>query len=334
MSTVTTLARLLIFFVLTVSGHIFADEVRPAYLEISEKRDQENSPYAEILWKQPVVQNRRLPIDPVFDESCDLVELQNPTVTGTALIKRWSTECDLFNSKIEITGLSTSITDVLVRVQEHGEVTKTFVLRPTAPVLDLSQNDLSATSYLIIGLEHLVFGIDHVLFVIGLVLFIHQPLMLLKTITAFTVAHSITLALSIFEIVQLRQEPVEAIIALSILFLAYELAKPESVRSVLTKSTPWAMAFVFGLLHGLGFAGALTEIGLPEDSLATSLFLFNVGIELGQVLVVLIFASIAWVWSKIARTRRLNPETFHRISAYAMGGLATYWTIDRTLLII
>ena len=94
------------------------------------------------------------------------------------------------------------------------------------------------------------------------------------------------------------------------------------------------MAFVFGLLHGLGFAGALTEIGLPADSLATSLFLFNVGIELGQVLVVLIFASIAWVWSKIAQSQRLNPETFYQVSAYAMGGLATYWTIDRTLLII
>ena len=94
------------------------------------------------------------------------------------------------------------------------------------------------------------------------------------------------------------------------------------------------MAFVFGLLHGLGFAGALTEIGLPADSLATSLFLFNVGIELGQVLVVLIFASIAWVWSKIAQSQRLNPETFYKVSAYTMGGLATYWTIDRTLLII
>ena len=92
MSTANTLARLLISFILALSGHIFADEVRPAYLEISEKREQDDSPYAEILWKQPVVQDRRLPIDPVFDESCDLVELQNPTVTGTALIKRWSTE--------------------------------------------------------------------------------------------------------------------------------------------------------------------------------------------------------------------------------------------------
>ena len=100
MSTLTTLARLLIYFVLASSGHIFADEVRPAYLEISEKRDQDASPYAEILWKQPVVQDRRLPIDPVFDEACDLIELQSPIVTGTALIKRWSTECDIFNSKI------------------------------------------------------------------------------------------------------------------------------------------------------------------------------------------------------------------------------------------
>ena len=143
--------------------------------------------------------------------------------------------------------------------------------------------------------------------------------MLLKTITAFTIAHSITLALSIFDIVQLRQEPVEAVIALSILFLAYELAKPESVRSVLTKSTP-GHGFCVRIIHGLGFCGALTEIGLPEDSLATSLFLFNVGIELGQVLVVLIFASIAWVWSKIAQSRRLNPETFYQGIGLRDGG--------------
>ena len=154
--------------------------------------------------------------------------------------------------------------------------------------------------------------------------------MLLKTITAFTIAHSITLALSIFDIVQLRQEPVEAVIALSILFLAYELAKPESARSA-NKKHAMGYGFCVRFASWSRFRRRPNEIGLPADSLATSLFLFNVGIELGQVLVVLIFASIAWVWSKIAQSRRLNPDTFYKVSAYAMGGLATYWTIDRTL---
>ena len=184
-----------------------------------------------------------------------------------------------------------------------------------------------------IGIEHLIGGIDHVLFVIGLVLFIRSPWMLLKTITAFTIAHSITLALSILGIVSLPQAPVEAVIALSIVFLARELAQPEAQRSALTRSSPWLMAFAFGLLHGLGFAGVLREIGLPEDALFSSLLLFNVGIEIGQIIVVGILIFALWLWRKVCNGLSLSPRLLNSSAAYVMGSVAMYWTIDRTLLL-
>ena len=179
-----------------------------------------------------------------------------------------------------------------------------------------------------LGVEHLLFGIDHVLFVIGLVLFIPGRLDLLKTITAFTIAHSLTLALSVMEIVQVPQAPVEAIIALSILFLARALVLPEERRSALTRTRPWVMALVFGLLHGLGFAGVLAEIGLPPDQLALSLLLFNVGIELGQIVVIaVVLAVMALVRAAI---RAEAP-----VSAYAwvMGCVAGMWTLERVLIV-
>ena len=308
---------------------LMADEVRPAYLEL---RAAEQGGY-QVLWKQPVVENKRLPIDPSFPVGCDLRENTPPEITGSALIKRWFTDCDLSTARIEITGLRTSITDVMVRhIPLEGEF-ENYIVLPAEPVLTLGSEGADSVGYLMVGVEHLVGGIDHVLFVIGLVLFISSPWMLLKTITAFTIAHSITLALSILGIVSLAQAPVEAVIALSIVFLARELAQPEEKRSTLTRSSPWLMAFVFGLLHGLGFAGVLREIGLPEDALFTSLLLFNLGIELGQLSVVLVLISTLWLWRKISETLRLRPQMMYLIAAYAMGSVATYWSIDRTLVL-
>ena len=182
-------------------------------------------------------------------------------------------------------------------------------------------------AYLTLGVEHLIFGIDHVLFVIGLVLFIPNHWSLLKTITAFTLAHSITLALSVLELVRLPQGPVEAVIALSILFLARELTMPEERRSALTRGRPWIMALLFGLLHGFGFAGTLADIGLPRDQLALSLFLFNVGIEIGQIIIIALLLALLWV------ARRLigNVAQAERAFVYGMGCMAAYWTIDRVL---
>lgn len=319
---------------LSTTGLCVADEVRPAYLQITDVSTTASTPAYEVLWKQPVVENRRLPIEPVFEPSCELEPIGPPSITANALVQRWQAPCPLEQGSVRIDGLTTSLTDVMLRVIASDGNYENFILRPADPSLDLSSDSTESVSYLVIGVEHLVLGLDHVLFVIGLVLFIRAPLMLLKTITAFTIAHSITLALSIFELVSLPQGPVEAVIALSIVFLARELAQEEHQRSALTRSQPWAMAFAFGLLHGLGFAGALNDIGLPEDAIAMSLLLFNIGIELGQIIIIILFLIIAHAWHVI--TQRFNYTEAHLYTgvAFAMGVLASYWAIDRTLVLL
>ena len=166
---------------------------------------------------------------------------------------------------------------------------------------------------------------------VGLVLLIGNPWMLLKTITAFTVAHSITLCLSVLDLVSLPQRPVEAVIALSILFLARELLVDESHRSAIMHLRPWVMAFAFGLLHGFGFAGALNDIGLPRDQLAMSLLLFNVGIEIGQLLVIAVLIAAGWI---IRRYSGHRHPVWQQAFTFVMGAMAAYWTIDRVWLVL
>ena len=310
-----------------VSGDFaIAHEIRPAYLQITEVGRGEANYH--ILWKQPVVQNRRLPIDPVFSDECELSDLSPPEVTSVAILYNWQTECDLSETSIHVTGLMVNHTDVLVRVETLDDEVENYVLRPSNPTLDLKEGGAPALDYFIIGVDHLVFGIDHVLFVIGLFLFIQAPIALIKTITAFTVSHSITLALSVLGLVKLDQGPIELVIALSILFLARELVQEESKQSRLTLGRPWVMAFFFGLLHGLGFAGALADIGLPKDDLWLSLLLFNLGIEAGQIAVILVLAIVAWALSQINW-----KQYFNTLAAWGMGSVAAFWTIDRALLL-
>ncbi len=313
--------------VLCTGSSAVAHELRPAYLQITEV-DGGSTSY-HVLWKQPVIQNSPLPIELEFADECTVSDLAPPETTSVALLHHWKTDCDLSQSQIEVSGLTATHTDVLVRLEKLDGETTSYVLRPDDPTLDLREEGAPALSYFTIGVEHLVFGIDHVLFVIGLFLFIREPIALIKTITAFTVSHSITLALSVLEIVKLDQGPTEAVIALSILFLARELVQGEGKRSRLTLGRPWVMAFIFGLLHGLGFAGALADIGLPEDDLWLSLLLFNVGIEAGQIAVILLLAAMAWTLS------RMNwQKQFNTVAAWSMGGLAAFWTIDRTALLL
>ena len=306
-----------------LSTPVFGHEVRPAYLQIKETDPNVFS----VLWKQPILQDRRLAIDPLLPDECAAVSPVNREVTGAALLQTWRIECPLRQGTIHISGLSRTITDVMVEVSRLDGEQSTHLLRPNAPSLDLSDPSPPVAAYLTLGVEHLIFGIDHVLFVIGLVLFIPNHWSLLKTITAFTVAHSITLALSVLELVRLPQGPVEAVIALSILFLARELTMPEERRSVLTRGRPWIMALLFGLLHGFGFAGALADIGLPRDQLALSLFLFNVGIEIGQILIIAMLLGLLWMARRLAGDVALAERAF----VYGMGCMAAYWTIDRVL---
>lgn len=322
------LCRLVSGLLLLATLPSFAHEVRPAYLQLTDNSTESAARY-DILWKQPIVENRRLPIDPIFPEPCELRETAQAEVTSNALIYRWTTACDLSDASIHINGLSRTLTDVMVRSTNRDGEVSTYLLRPESPTLDLSDQAAPVFAYLRMGIEHLLFGIDHVLFVIGLVLFIRDPWMLLKTVTAFTIAHSVTLGLSVLNIIKLNQGPVEAVIALSILFLARELVLPEERRSQITLGRPWVMAMLFGLLHGLGFAGALRDIGLPDDALWLSLLLFNIGIEIGQLIVIAILLAIAAVTA-----RHLATDKLTRYAALGMGCMAAFWTIDRTLLLL
>jgi hydrogenase/urease accessory protein HupE len=303
-----------------------AHEIRPAYMQITHVA---TSPMEyQILWKKPILQTGLSTIEPVFSTDCKMTDLAPPEASSGAITYHWRTSCNLRESPLKITGLDFSHTDVLVRLETQGGDIESYVLVADDPVLDLQQEGAPEIGYFKIGVEHLVFGIDHVLFVIGLYLFIHAPLALIKTITAFTVAHSITLALSVMQLVKLNQGPIEAVIALSILFLARELVQEEDKRSRLTLGRPWIMAFMFGLLHGLGFAGALADIGLPEDNLWISLLLFNIGIEAGQIAVILLLTALSWVSRSFQEQDRFNKG-----AGWAMGCFAAFWTIDRTILL-
>lgn len=297
-----------------------AHEVRPAYLQLAEQGDGSWT----VIWKQPLLEGRQLPLTPSFAPACELESSRPPEFAGTSTLAHYTARCPLHEAHLTIDGLSATLTDVLVRVDRADGSTANHLLRSSSPSTDLSRETPSAGSYLILGIEHLLFGIDHVLFVVGLVLLIPGRLDLLKTITAFTVAHSITLAMSVLDLVRLPQAPVEAIIALSILFLARELLVPAERRSILTRARPWIMALVFGLLHGFGFAGVLAEIGLPKDQLALSLLLFNVGIEVGQVLVILVMLLLMRGLTRL--TASGLPQTAY---VWVMGCVAGMWTLDR-----
>ena len=327
---------------LVASAPLIAHEVRPAYLQIAETAPERFS----VLWKQPIAQDRRLPIDPVLPNDCPPLAEPVPEVVTGALVQQWEVACSLDQGAIHISGLARTLTDVMVEIQHLDGERLTALLRPNSPSLDLGDPAPQVAAYLWLGIEHLLFGIDHVLFVIGLVYLIPSRWELLKTVTAFTLAHSVTLALSVLELVRLPQGPVEAVIALSIVFLARELLLPPERRSQLTGRRPWIMAFIFGLLHGFGFAGALADIGLPRDQLAPALLLFNIGIEVAQIMIIAALLALLWA----ARWAGLRPPTavlqgvaqpagapqaglawIDLTLIYGIGALAAYWTLDRVL---
>ena len=316
-----------IFALAALAGH--GHEVRPAYLGITETAPNTY----DVLWKQPLLGDRRLPLEPAFPEHCTLELQQVADVQRTALIQRWQADCGeqgLIGQRIGIDGLTATLTDVLVNVTLADGTAVSRLLRPESPhfVLEAGQGR-AVLGYLVLGIEHLLFGIDHILFVIGLMFFISRLGPLVKTITAFTVAHSITLGLSALEVVRLSQAPVEAVIALSILFLAVE--KLRGTEGTLTARHTWIVAFAFGLLHGFGFAGALADIGLPKAGALWALFLFNVGVEIGQLLIV---AAALALLAVLRYAKVTLPKWVTNAPLYGMGAVASYWLVSRTAVIL
>jgi hydrogenase/urease accessory protein HupE len=321
--------RLLILAVLVLASLASpAHESRPAYLEIIEG---DAGTYA-LTWKIPRRGDLVLPLRPVLPADCrDLVPEARLATPGGLVVRR-SLDCGsagLSGQEILIDGLSGSITDALVRVTLLSGEVQTVILKPDAPGFIVAEPQSAGDvflAYLVLGVEHILFGIDHLLFVLGLLLLVNGVGLLVKTVTAFTVAHSVTLGGAALGLVNVPQAPVEAAIALSILFLATELVKKHQGQVGLAESRPWLVALSFGLLHGFGFAGALAEIGLPETAIPLALLSFNLGVEIGQLLFVFAAVLVIALLTKLPRRR---PAWVELAPAYGIGSVAAFWTIQR-----
>ncbi|MDO8268833.1 MAG: HupE/UreJ family protein [Moraxellaceae bacterium] len=305
-----------------------AHEVRPAYLELHEAANGE----VAVLWKTPMRGDMRLSLWPELSGSqmplTDVASLQ----TGGAAVQRWRlrAEAPLRGQTLRIAGLESTMTDVLVRATFADGTSWTQRLTPAQPevLVPAQESALSvAWLYLKLGVEHILAGIDHLLFVLALML-ITRGRMLVKTVTAFTVAHSITLALAALGLVHVPQAPVEAVIALSIVFVAAEILRARKARGGLATRAPWMVAFIFGLMHGFGFAGALSELGLPQAQIPAALLFFNIGVEVGQLLFI---GAVICIIAGLRRLRFTVPSWGEAIVPYAIGIMAMFWVFERTL---
>lgn len=318
-------AAVIIKVAMGVPAH--AHEVRPGYLEF---RQTETETF-DVLWKVPARGRLKLAIYARLPDNCVPLSAVVSTKGGGAFTDRWTVTCPggLSGGTIVIDGLSGTLTDVLARIERLDGSSQVFRLSPDAPVIVIEATpgwQQIAGTYLGLGVEHILSGIDHLLFVLALLLLVKGWRRLVATVTAFTVAHSLTLAAATLGFVHVPQRPIEAVIALSIAFVAAELVHLKSGQVSLTQRWPWAIAFIFGLLHGFGFAGALSEIGLPEQAIPLALLFFNVGVELGQLLFIAGVVAIGTIARRIAVPL---PAWAPQLSAYAIGTVAAFWTIER-----
>lgn len=320
------LAVLLIGLLLALPLH--ADVFKPAYLQLQ----QVDSDTFDVLWKVPALDaNTILKVKPAFPAGTREIITPRSIYTDGAVVQRWQVQVPggLEGKPILFGNLQNTGLDVLVRVERIDGSQQLDRVLPVSPSFVMKASPGSwevVTTYTVLGIEHILMGFDHLLFVLALLLIVRGTRRLLVTITAFTVAHSITLALAALDIVHVPGPPVEAIIALSIVFVAAELLHLRQGREGLAVRKPWVIAFVFGLLHGLGFASALAEVGLPHNAIPLALLFFNVGVEIGQLLFIAAASSI------IALARRLRlpwPRWAELIPPYAIGGAAMFWVIQR-----
>jgi hydrogenase/urease accessory protein HupE len=314
--------------VLGLAHSAAAHRLAPSLLELREQAD------GEILlrWKTPLQRPAGVEIDPVLPPHCAATSSPVAVPEATSVTLRWSLRCaepGLVGSELSVTGLAESATNAIVSLELADGRRFRAVIHADEPVfvVPARQEPLDvAHGYGLLGFEHILTGLDHLLFVLGLVLLVESRRLLLYTVTSFTLGHSVTLSLAALGYVNFPSGLVEVVIALTIVLLAAELARGRLATPSLMRRFPWAMAFLFGLLHGLGFAGALAEIGLPQEEIPLALLSFNVGIEIGQlafVAVVLVARMLAW--SAVERA----PAWVLRAPVYGMGSVAAYWCYDR-----
>jgi hydrogenase/urease accessory protein HupE len=316
-----------VLLMLAVVQTVYAHEVRPGYLEL---RQVDAEAYA-VLWKVPAVGEMRLSIHPSFPENCKPVGESSHYLAADSYTEHLSIACagGLNGRRIAIGGLGATMTDVLVRIEFADGTTWTQRLKPSVPaaVIPKAASRLqTAGVYLTLGVEHILAGVDHLLFVLALIILTRGGWKLVKTVTAFTLSHSVTLTAATLGFVHVPQRPVEAVIALSIVFVAAEILRMRRGIKSITAFAPWMVAFSFGLIHGLGFAGGLRDAGLPVAHIPTALLFFSLGVESGH------FLFIGVVVSLIALARRTNlpvPQWAELVPAYAIGSVAMFWVIQR-----
>jgi len=305
-----------------------AHEVRPAYLELR----QTGAETWDALWKVPALgENLRLGLYVEFPAGCSNVAEPRAMQINSAYSERWTVRCPggLAGGTIHIAGLSATTTDVLARLEHLDGTTQVTRLTPsrTSFVVEAVPGALEvARTYAVLGIEHILTGIDHLLFVLALLIITGGGWRLVKTVTAFTVSHSLTLTAATLGWVHIPPPPVEAVIALSIVFVAMEIVRQRRGSEGITARAPWVVAFSFGLMHGLGFAGGLSEAGLPAGHIPAALLFFSLGIEAGH------FLFVGAVLAVIAASHRLRiplPRWAGLVPPYAIGTAAMFWVIQR-----
>jgi hydrogenase/urease accessory protein HupE len=309
-----------------------ADIFRPAYLELREAgRAIDGADRYEVMWKVPVMGDTRLAVQIRFPAGTTQITPPQGQLSEDAYVERWkiSLRGGLAGQTLSIDGIAGGVTDVIVRVERQDGTSQVERLLPQSPEFTIKGTTGTAEvagSYLILGVQHILGGVDHLLFVLALLLIVRGGKRIFATITAFTVAHSITLAAATLGWVHAPGPPIEAMIALSIVFVAAEIVHGLRGEPGLTARAPWVVAFTFGLLHGFGFAGALAEVGLPQKAIPVALLMFNVGVEIGQ----LIFVAVVLA-ARAALIRLPYPRQpwMSYATPYAIGGLAMFWVVER-----
>lgn len=320
----------MLFLLIASPGAAFADEFRPATLDVNER----DNGWVDLTWKVPLVENAPVAATPVLPEFLKPVGPGSSRQLLGAHIYNATFHSDgrvLNGSTLTIDGLAAIPMDVMVRVTlrdgtEHSAMLRSGNVSFTIPE-QATRTEL-AVSYWQMGTIHILEGFDHLLFLLTLLLIVNGIWPLLKTVTAFTIAHSLTLALATLDLVHIPPAPTEAVISLSIVLLAVEVVRKNQGEITLSERFPWLVAFTFGLVHGLGFAGALSEIGVPAYDIPLTLLMFNLGVETGQVLFVV---AVSLLLAGLHRIHGHSALVLARATPYAIGGLAAFWTIERTV---
>ena len=315
-------------FALITSLPAAADELRPGYLELT----QQDAAHWRMVWKAPVLGGLAARARPQVPAFC-LQSVPTARLEGAAVVAESQLTCsrELAGSRVGLAGLDGAFTDALLRAAPIGRPVQAARLTPAQPfaiIAAVPDRWAVARSYFVLGVEHILTGYDHLLFVVALVLLLGRLGVVVRAATAFTAAHSLTLAGTTLGVIGLTQAPVEALIALSIVFLAVEIVKQDPARPRLSERVPWVVAFGFGLIHGFGFAGALRQIGLPEGDVPTALVTFNLGVEAGQLVIIAVTLSAVAALSKYA------PAMLRRAklgSSYVIGMTASFWLIQRVI---